>query len=136
MNIDKYLEEVSKINAKILNKKSEYDFWKSIAESTTSGYGERVQTGTEGSKTQNAVIRYLDIEREIKSLEDEQNKFISYIERLPVSYYNILHKIYVQNLTPKQVQSITGCLYSTVTSTHNRAKRKLKRLIEGEENVQ
>lgn len=135
MNIDKYLMEISKINAKILNKKYEYDMWVAVAESTTTGYGERVQSSIEGSKTQNAITKYLDIEKEIKKLEEEQNRFIGYIERLPVNYYDILHKIYVQNMTPKQIQLATGVKYSTVTSAHSRAKKSLKELIEGEENV-
>ena len=135
MNIDKYLEEVAKINAKIQNKKYEYDMWVGIAESTTCGYGERVQTSSDGQRTPNAVTRYLDIEKEIKSLEAEQKRFIGYIEQLPVKYYNLLHRIYIRNLTPKQVQLATGCHYSTITSTHNRAKKALKKLIEGEKNV-
>jgi DNA-directed RNA polymerase specialized sigma24 family protein len=109
--------------------------WVGIAESTTCGYGERVQTSSDGQRTPNAVTRYLDIEKEIKSLEAEQKRFIGYIERLPVNYYDILHKIYVQNMTPKQVQLATGSHYSTITSAHSRAKKSLKELIEGEENV-
>ena len=133
MNIDEYLEYIQLIDSKVANKRYEAEMWREIAEGTASKTdGERVQSSASQQKTEKAVAKYVDIEREIEVLLKDKERFIERIERLPKHYYNILHKIYLQGYTLKQVHLSMRKSYTWATTNHGKAKRELKMLIERE----
>jgi len=103
MKAEVFLEQLNKLNKLIENKIIERQQWKSIAMGTGQGTdSERVQSSGSPQKMADAIARYVDIEKEIDAAIDKyidkRNHIISVIEQLPVTEYDILHKIYVQNI--------------------------------------
>lgn len=108
MRAEAFLEQLNKLNKLIENKMIEKQLWKSIALGTGQGTdGERVQSSGNQQKMADAIARYVDIEKEIDNAIDRfietRNHIISVIEQLPVTEYDILHKIYVQNIPLEDV---------------------------------
>lgn len=133
MDINKYLEDIQSIDSKVDNKRYEADMWREIAQGTASKVeGDRVQSSASQQKMANAMAKCVDIEREIEELLREKQKFIERIEQLPKCYYNIMHKIYIQGYSVKQVRLFYRKSPSWATTNHDRAKRQLKKLIERE----
>ena len=103
MEAEVFLEQLAKLNKLIENKTIEKQQWQSIAMGTGQGAdSERVQSSGNPQKMASAIVRYVDIEKEINDAIDRfietRNHIISVIEQLPVTEYDILHKIYVQNI--------------------------------------
>ena len=76
------------------------------------------------------VVEAVMIDKEIDSLKQEIQDIIHTIERLNPNEYNLLHKVYVQNKTLKDVQTSEGRSYSWAVSTHNKAIKNLQRLLD------
>lgn len=123
MNAQEFLEQIQKINTMIENKCIEKEQWKSIALGITSSSKtiiikgvehamDKVQASGEQQKMADAVVRYVDIEREIDQyidkLIDARKDVICVIEMLPVVEYDVLHKMYVQNLSPDEIAHACG----------------------------
>lgn len=103
MRAEAFLEQLNKLNKLIENKMIEKQLWKSIALGTGQGTdSERVQSSGNQQKMADAIARYVDIEAEIDAAIDRyvntRNHVISVIEQLPWMEYDILHKLYVQNI--------------------------------------
>ena len=103
MKAEAFLEQLDKLNKLIENKSIEKQQWQSIAMGTGQvADSERVQSSGNPQKMASAIVRYVDIEKEINDAIDRfietRNHIISVIEQLPVTEYDILHKIYVQNI--------------------------------------
>lgn len=137
MKAKTFLEQLAKLNKLIENKMIERQQWMSIA--TGSGQGtdsERVQSSGNPQKMADAVARYVDIEREIDAAIDKfiekRNHIISVIEQLPVTEYDILHKVYVQGIPLDEVAVAFGKSYSWVTSKHGRALKAVQDILDGE----
>ena len=138
MTAKEYLLQVKKLDMMISNKLQEVEHWKCIATSTTtSGNGERVQASVSQQKMADAVARYMDIEREINAaideLVDHRQEIINTIEQLPVTEYDILHKVYIQNIDFYDVADGYNKSYSWATSVHGRALRNLQKILDERE---
>lgn len=135
MRAQQYLEQVDKLEALIQNKQIEKAQWKDIALSITGKYeGERVQSSGSKQKMSDAVNRIIQIDREIDSLIDRQIdsrlEIISTIEQLKTTEYDLLHKIYIQHMTFKEVAAAKDKSVSWATTVHGRALQSLQRILD------
>lgn len=142
MNAQDFLEQLQKIDAMIENKTIEKEQWKSIAQSITSSNAtiiingvehamEKVQASGEQQKMAAAIASYVDIEREIDQIIAQKvakrKEIISVIELLPATEYDVIHKLYVQNLSMDEVAFRCGN-YTTAWVGH--VKRKAFDMIQ------
>lgn len=129
-----YLQQVGKLNRLIANKLIEKEQWKSIALGTgMSSEGERVQSSGNQQKMEAAVCRYVDLEKEIDECIDRyvdlRDEVIRTIEQLPVTEYDILHKIYIQGKDLTETADIYGKSYSWTSSTHGNAVKMVQEIL-------
>lgn len=129
-----FLRQVKKLDCMIENKIAEKEHWKAIATGTTMQLTERVQTSSSQQKMADAVTRYVSIEDEINECIDRlinaKREIISVIEKLDVTEYDLLHKVYVQGLTLYQVADIYDRTYSCITTIHGRALKNVRKLLD------
>lgn len=134
MTAKEYLLQVKKLDMMISNKLQEVEHWKCIATSTNaSGSGERVQASGSQQKMADAVARYMDIERDINAaideLVDRRQEIIQTIEQLPVTEYDILHKVYIQGQDFNVVADEYNKSYSWVATIHGRGLRRVQNIL-------
>lgn len=131
-DLDKYLKDIKSIDAKVLRKQYDYDMWYRTAQGISGmEYGERVQTSGSKQKMEYAVARYMDIEKEIIALLEQKAEFIRLIEKLEETEYEIMHKLYIEGYTLKEIRREKGKSYSWASSNFRKAKSNLKILLEG-----
>lgn len=133
-----YLQRVEKYDKLIENKLIEKKQWYDIATGTTSQLSaDKVQTSGNHAKMEDAVIKMVDLDREIDRQIDKfvdlKNEVISTIEQLKPVEYDFLHKVYIQYKTLAEVAELNGYEYSWATTTHGRALQSLRRLLEERE---
>lgn len=130
----KYLLQYQKYDAMIENKKAEKEKWETIATSTTAQLSERVQTSSNGQKMTNAVLRIVKIQEEldecIVKAKNKQDEIIGVIEQLNADEYDLLHKVYVQYYTLKEVQYMKKRSYSSITALHGQALNNVLKILE------
>ena len=136
--VKEFLQQVEKLDKLIENKLIEKKQWFDIATGTTSQLAaDKVQTSGNHSKMEDAVIKIVDLEREIdKQIDrfvDLKKEVIETIEQLRPVEYDFLHKIYIQYKTLAEVAEIYGYEYSWATTTHGRALQSLRCLLEERE---
>lgn len=143
-----FMLQIKKLDKMIENKLAEREHWLSIATSTTAAAapetGVRVQTSGSKQQMENAVARYIDIERDINDcidhLYDERKKIISVIEKLDVVQYDLLHKMYVgvrgngktEYMNLNQVAELYEKSYSWATTMHGIALKHVQEIIDRE----
>ncbi len=138
MTAKEFLKQIRKLDTMIRNKMAEKDQWKSVAFGITGRTdGERVQSSGNQQKMASAVDRYVDIEREIDEyvdqLIDAKREVIATIELLDTVEYDLLHKVYVQNYTLKELAIESGNSESWATTTHGRALQHLQEVLNRKE---
>lgn len=132
----KYLEQVEKIDSIIKNKLIEKQQWKDIALGITANMeGERVQSSGTQSRMADALVKCIDVEREIDSyvdkLIDTKKEVIETIEQLDSpTDYRILHLRYIQYKTLWQIAEDYDKDYGWVTTTHGRALKHIQQILE------
>lgn len=135
MRAKDFLKQLPKLNKMIENKMAEKEQWKSVALGTTSfSTSERVQSTPNPQKMSDAVVRCLDIEAEIDqcidALVDTKKDVISVIEQLEVTEYDVLHKVYVQNITLDIVADKYERSYSWATTIHGQALKNVQKILD------
>lgn len=133
-----YLLQIEKLNAMIANKIAEKQQWKDEALSITpKGNGEKVQTSSNAQKMANAVVNYVDIDREIDSriieLQNKRREIVETIELLPVTEYDLLHKVYIQGMTLAEAAFAKDKCYSWATTVHGMALKRLQKILDERE---
>jgi len=140
MKVKDYLLQAQKLDAIIKNKTYEKEQWIAIATSTTaSSEGERVQASASQQKMENAVLKFMEIEKEIDSCIENmiytKKEIISQIEKLNAVEYDVLHLMYIQGKTFDEIADLKNKSYSWATTVHGRALKHLQDIIEkGETN--
>jgi DNA-directed RNA polymerase specialized sigma subunit len=132
-----YLSQIEMLDKLIENRQADAQRWRDIANNTTVNMsGERVQSSGSHDVIANAICTYLDIEREeIDGLLAKRKVIISVIEQLPPIHYDLLHKVYVQHFTLKEVASIYDMSYNWATTTHGKALNEVQNILnKGAEN--
>ena len=135
MRAKDFLKQLPKLNKMIENKMADKEQWKSVALGTTSfSTSERVQSTPNPQKMSDAVVRCLDIEAEIDqcidALVDTKKDVISVIEQLEVTEYDVLHKVYVQNITLDIVADKYERSYSWATTIHGQALKNVQKILD------
>lgn len=93
-----YLKQVRRLSRIINNKRSEKSQWESLATGTTVSGGERVRASSSQSRMADAVMRSVDLEKEIQELIAKRHEIIKTIEQLPENLYNVIYAKYVRNI--------------------------------------
>lgn len=137
MTSKEYLLQIKKIETMIRNKQAEIQRLMGMALSTTPQMsGERVQATKNPQRMADAINECVDLDSEIRQdieeLKQKRREIIKTIEHLDTIEYDILHKIYVQNLTYKCIASIYSYSRSWVKNTHKQALRSLQTVLDGE----
>ena len=130
-----FLSKARKIETIIRNKNAEREQWRAIAKAvTTNPDGERVMSSSSQQKMASAVERYADLDREIEEkiteLLTEWKDIINTIEELETVEYDLLHKVYIQGFTLKELAITTGNSESWATTTHGRALQNLQSILD------
>ena len=130
-----YMRKIEKINKMIRNKMIEVQQWKDIATSCSAKLSrERVQTSKKADPMADAICEYTDLEQEIKKdidgLIKERMQIVHTIEQLNVEEYNILHRVYVQGKTLKEVAAEEKKEYSFAAALHGKALKHSQDILE------
>lgn len=138
MKAETYLKRIEKLDALIENRQAEVARWREVANNTTVNMsGERVQSSGNHDTIENAICTYLDLEREeIDSLLAERKEILKTIEQLPPMQYRVLFNMYAQYEQFKTLKDIAAkydCSYSTARGTHERALKRLQRILDERE---
>ena len=138
MKAQHYLEQLEHLETMIENKQIEKKQWRDIALGVTARYdGERVQSTSSQQKMSDAVIKLADIDREIDRIIDEKVdkrlEIIATIEKLKLHEYNVLHKMYIQKKSFKEVAAECGKSHSWVTSVYGSALSNLQKILDAKD---
>ena len=131
-----FLEQPEKLDIQIRNKLIEKKQWHDIALGITANMdGERVQSSGAKSKMADAVNKCVDMEAEIDKLIDElidtKKDVIQTIEKLDSpTEYNVLHMRYIQYMSLQEIADHYNRDYGWVTTTHGRALKSVKEILE------
>ena len=137
MRAKDFLQSALKIDKMIENKMYEKSQWVAIATSTTANCnGERVQSSGSKQKMADAVEKYMELEKEIDRYIDElvkkKNEIIKIAEQLPAVEYDLLHKIYIQGKTLYGFAEENNKTYSSVSTLHGAALKKVQDILDRE----
>lgn len=135
MRAIEFLLQLKKLDKMIENKLIEKESWKAMATGTTAQMGgERVQSSGNQQKIEAAVVKFIEIEKEIDSCIDEmidtKKDVISVLEQLNVSEYDLLHKMYVQYFTLQEIAEINDKSISWAKATHRRGIKNVQRILD------
>lgn len=107
MNAEKYLEQIAILDRRIKNKTRDMERWRESAEYSSTDYGtERVQSTGSKSRMENAIIRSLGLEEQIKKDVAKRNSIIADLDRLSETHiepYSVLYGIYVLGQAYKDI---------------------------------
>lgn len=135
MKAKEYLQQVKKIDKLIENKLIEKEQWFAIATGTTasSDDGDRVQSSGSQQKMADAVCKMVEIQEEINNLIDmyidTKQGVIKTIEQLPADEYDVLHKIYIQDMNMNDVADVKNKSREWVRQTHGRGISTVQRFL-------
>lgn len=137
-----YLGQIKKIDSLINNKIKEREQWFELATSCTAKLGDdKVQSSGSQQKMADAMHRCMEIDKEIEKyideLIDKKLEIINTIEKLPEKEYDVLHKIYIQELSfDETAESMKPPKSrSWVNSKHGIALQLLAELLVSQENI-
>lgn len=134
MRAEEFLQQIVKIEKQIENKQAEANHWRAIAtNSTTHMSGDKGTSSPNPHRTEEAIAKYMDLEREAEKCVDAliaaKVEIISTIEKLNAAEYDVLHKIYIQGFDLQEVASKYGRSYSWATTMHWSAKKNLQKIL-------
>lgn len=134
-----WLKEIKRIDTLIQNKRSEKRYWEDImyeraTNTTPQMSGDRVQSSGSKHKMADTVDSCVDrvrmIEQRIQALFAEMDEIIAVIDSLPERESDILHKVYVQYMSLKEVAASRGESKSTVETNHGIALKMVSDILE------
>lgn len=156
MKAQAFLEQIQKLDKMIKNKRNEKERWLMLAMDTSAGAapdtGVRVQSSGSQSRMADAVDRSVDIGREIDEyihkLSTARQQIIAVIEQLPVDEYDVLHKLFVgevstdkqgrkhfRYLNLQEAADACGKSYSWARGIKGSALPKVKKIIDAQQIV-
>ena len=141
VNAKMYLKQLGQLNKLIENKLAERDQWKAIATNVTQRLtADRVQTSSNHQRMEDAVLKLIEAEKEVDDAIDKyvdtKREIIATITKLCTTneiYYDVLHKIYVQDFTLDDVAEMYNKSRSWIDQTHGRALNIVQRIIDERE---
>lgn len=139
MKAKEYLSQLEKINMMIKNKDAEIVKWKELADNISApALGDKVKSSGIKDTMANAVVNYVDIEKELiqqkQDLINKHNEIVRTIEQLPAQEYDVLHMIYIQFMSLEDVAEYKHKSYRWVTTVHGRALANVQRILNKRKN--
>ena len=136
-----YLKQLKKLDKLIENKLAERDQWYAISTAVTQRISaDRVQASSNPHKMEDAVLKLVEVEKElddaIDAFVDLKREIIATVTKLSETnetYYDVLHKIYVQYRTLDEVADMYNNSRNWADQTHGRALRMVQRIIDDRE---
>lgn len=140
MTAIEFLQQPLLIDKRIRNKLAEKEQWKSVAFGVVANNdSERVQSSGSQQKMADAVARFIDIEKEIDEeidrLVDIKKDVLKVIEQLKPNEYDVLHKRYIQGMTPDEIVYEVQKSKSWVKAYHKKALRNVQNILDERENI-
>lgn len=137
MKAKEYLLQLKKKDKLIENMLVEREQWKAIATSVTQQVSaDRVQASTNQQKMADAVLKLVEIDEEIDAAidnyVDSRREIIATITKLNAineTYYDVIHKIYIQNMTLNEVAGLYGQDRAWIDKTHGRGLAIVQRIL-------
>lgn len=138
MSAKEYLSQIKRLDTLIQNKTAEKKKWEAITMDratviTSSTEGERVQSSGSKQKMADTVDSGVDrvrrIEKRIKELYAKMDAIIEIIDSLPEAESDILHKVYVQYMSLKEVAASRHESKSTVEHKHIAALKMVSDIL-------
>lgn len=131
MTAERYLNQIKKIDAIIINKKRDYERWVEIADGLGGfSVAERVQATRNLQRGSDAIVEYICIEDEIKELEKKRKDIIATIEGLSFYEYKVLYSIYVDGYMLKELPSQVNKSYAWVQRKKREALKHLQSILD------
>jgi DNA-directed RNA polymerase specialized sigma24 family protein len=131
MKAEQYIRQVKKYDYIIANKVKEYNKWVEVADSMGGcSTGDKVQAQRNLHKGADAISRYIDIESEIKELRLKRQAILNTMQQLDPIEYEVLYKIYLEDLMLKELCSIFNKSYTWVKDEKRKALRHLQQIID------
>lgn len=148
MKAGEFLNQFKTLEKTIRIKQAEVERWKLIAKnSNAQSEGERVQTSSSQQSMANAVAIYVDMEKELEEcyakLMKAMQDITSVIQQLPLTEYEMLHKIYIgraketeegetytEYMTLKEYAASQCKSYSWAKNTHSSAKKHVQGILD------
>lgn len=130
-----YLEQIRNIETKIRHLGVEKRRWFDLATNITPNMSsERVQSSGSNSRMADTIINgILDdgkIDERIAALKAQRQEIIDTIESLSELYSDILHRVYVEYQTLKEVAAERKQTYSWITTAHGLALKAVADILE------
>lgn len=138
MDAKAYLSRIKELSTKIKNKNYligclEKEALERATNITANISGERVQSSGSKQRMADAVDRGRDriikLEKQRSRMEAEMDAIIADIDSLPERESDILHKVYVQNMSLKEVAATRGESKSTVETGSARAHKMISDIL-------
>jgi DNA-directed RNA polymerase specialized sigma24 family protein len=134
MNAEQYLKQIKKYDYIIANKVKEYQHWVDVADGMGGcSTGDRVQSQRNLHKGSDAIAKYIDVESEIKELRRKRQEILNTLQRLDPIEYEVLYKIYLEDLMLKELCSIFNKSYAWVKNEKKKALKHLQEIIDKKE---
>jgi hypothetical protein len=131
MDAKRYLQQIEMYCCKIKNKQEEKAMWQELATGTSIAMGgERVQSSGAKDKMARCVAESVTIDVEIDMMKEKIREIIKTVEALSVEAYDILHKIYVQELSHKELLVCYQKSSSWVKDAHKKALEELQTVLD------
>ena len=136
MTAIEYLEQIRQIEDIVRHKLIDYKRWVDVAEGLGGcAVGDRVQSSRNLQQIPTAIGNYIDIEREIAELRQRRAEIIRVIESLPQKEYNVIYKLFVEDMTMKEVAYHYGKSYDWVKKHKNSAKKRIQAILDEKKGV-
>lgn len=131
MTAIEYLSQIRKIEEVIRHKLLDRKRWFDIAEGL-GGFteSERVASSPNPQRIPEAICNYIDIDREIAELRRQRDEIIKVIESLPMKEYNVIYKLFVEDMTRKEVAYHYGRSLDWVKKHKASAMRRIQAILD------
>lgn len=131
MTAIEYLKQIRKLEEMIRHKLLDHKRWVEVAEGLGGfSVGERVQSSRSLEQIPTAIINYVTIEQEIGELRRQRAEIIKVIESLPRKEYNVIYKLFVEDMTMKEVAYHYGRSYDWVKMHKRSAMRRIQAILD------
>lgn len=135
MDVRDFLRQPQKLDLMITNKLAEKEQWKALALGITAKLSpDKVQSSGSQSKMEDAIIKCVDVDREIDECVDRliaaKREVIEVIEQLNAGEYDILHKRYIQYMPLDEIAIVKDKSYSWITTVHGRGLQNVQKILD------
>ena len=127
MTAQEVLKKIAKIDRLLENKYIERNKAIAIATSTNAPLNaDKVKSTPNPHRMSDKIDEYSDYDRDIETLKEKKRKIIALIERLPIYEYDLLHKVYVQNIELIDIAITESKSYSWALWLHRKALKSFQ----------